>query len=79
MNLGNYEGALATLNEYVEYANNPENAMASDTDKISAYYERGKLKIEHLNQKEEGLKDLKKVLEYDNSDFYKEEYENAKK
>lgn len=84
--LSDYEGALAILDEYVMYVSNrpaledhePHQVVLSDSSKAIPYYKRGKLKIEHLNQKQEGLKDLKKAIEYDDSDFYKEEYENAK-
>lgn len=76
--LNDYEGALATLNDYVDYCNNSESELINDSTKAEAYYYRGKLKIDFLNDKKGGLQDLQKVLEYENSDFYKEEYENAK-
>lgn len=75
-----YEGALAILDDYVAYVESGgfyEGAV-SDTMRAEAYYTRGKLKIDYLNQKKEGLQDLKKVLDYDNSEFYQEEYNNNK-
>lgn len=76
--LSDYAGALTTLDEYVAYCNNPESNFATDNVKAEAYYYRGKLKIDFLNDKKGGLQDLEKVLEYDNSDFYKEEYKSSK-
>lgn len=81
--LNDKEGALATLDEYVHF--NTEgywehgDMYAHTINPAEAYYHRGKLKIDHLNQKEAGLQDLAKVLEYENSDFYREEYEMAKR
>lgn len=71
-----YEDALQTFNEYVAYCNNSESQFADDNTKAEAYYYRGKLKIDWLNQKEDGLADLKKASEFGISDFYTEEYEN---
>ncbi len=72
------QGALTTLDEYVEYCETNKDVLVFESELASAYYHRGKLKAEHLSQKEAGLQDLSKALEYENSDFYREEYETIK-
>ncbi len=72
-----YEGALVAYDEFVAYNENG-GTYASDISKAEAYYYRGKLKIEHLNQKESGLSDLKIASKPGTSDFYTEEYESYK-
>lgn len=72
------EGALATLDEYVAYCETNKDVTVFENTLAEAYYHRGKLKIEHLHQKEAGLQDLAKAVEFEPSDFYKEEYESAK-
>ncbi len=77
--MNDYEGALTTLNELVDFVEASEEYSSefAQSQKSSPYYERGKLKIEHLNQKVEGIADLKKASAYSpNDDFYKEEAEN---
>ncbi len=76
--LNDHIGALAAYDELIEIYTTTDSIFISDTDRAVAFWNRGRLKIDYLNQKNEGLADLKKVLEYDDSDFYKEEYENAK-
>lgn len=73
-----YVGALAAYNEYVAYENNEDNIYKSDVSKAEAYYYRGKLKIEHLNDKIGGVADLKAASALGQSDFYTEEYESFK-
>lgn len=67
--LNNPEAALALWNEYIEFSENPNNEIfgESDNSRACAYYGRGELKIKHLNQKNDGLADLKKAVEYDSS------------
>jgi tetratricopeptide (TPR) repeat protein len=76
--LNDAEGALAYLNEYVEYCESNKGNTVFENTLAEAYYHRGKLKVAHLNQKEAGLQDLAQALEYENSDFYREEYELVK-
>lgn len=71
-------GALMTLEEYVAYCENNRGVTVFENTLAEAYYYRGKLKIDHLNQKEAGLADLAKAVEFEPSDFYKEEFEMAK-
>lgn len=73
--LNDAEGALAMLEEYVTYCENNKGIIVFENTLAEAYYYRGKLKVTHLNQKEAGLQDLAKAVEFDPSDFYKEEFE----
>ncbi len=75
-----YQGALTNYDELVEYVEASEDTtLITNSTKASAYYNRGKLKIEHLNQKNEGLADLKKAHDYlPDDEFYKGEYETSK-
>jgi tetratricopeptide (TPR) repeat protein len=76
-----YEDALETYNQLILFLENNE-SYSDDFGKMhksSPYYNRGMLKINHLNQKDEGIADLKIASEYSPEDtFYKEEYENSK-
>ena len=71
-------GALTAHDEYVAYCEENKGVMVFENTLAEAYYYRGKFKAEQLNQKEAGLQDLAKTLEYENSDFYREEYETIK-
>lgn len=75
-----YQGALQNYNELVEYVESVEDEfVVTPLTKSTAYHGRGKLKIEHLNQKTEGVADLKKAMEYSPDDeFFKEEYNENK-
>jgi tetratricopeptide (TPR) repeat protein len=75
-----YQSALETYNELIDYLENNEEFSTefAQNQKSSPYYNRGMLKINHLNQKTEGIADLKKASDYMPEDtFYKEEYENS--
>lgn len=76
--LKDYEGALYVLDQYVEYVESGGSyeGAVSDDMRFDAYYTRGKLKIEHLNQRKEGMQDCENGLKYMEDEFIREEYNN---